>query len=313
MKKRLLEMLICPSCLPEERKLQPNIKAEKNDDIIEGSLSCVYCGREYSIKNGIAFLDPASSHENRKPPSKYEAASVLSSYMWSHYGDLLQDENASAAYQDWNDLMRPSSGIAIDAGSAVGRFTFELSRKNEFVIGIDNSHSFIQTARELMLKREKEIQLQEEGFVTQKTKVVLPEQWKSANMEFLVADAMALPFRSETFSSLASLNLVDKVSMPLKHLKEMNRVATPAETQFLFSDPFSWSEEAAKPENWLGGTHDGPYSGSGIDNVRGILNGREDGLRPRWNVEKYGHIWWKIRTHQNHFELIRSCYVKANR
>ena len=170
MKKRLLEMLICPLCLPEERKLQPNIKAEREDDIVEGVLSCAHCGREYPIQNGIAFLDPASSYENRGASSKYEEAPVLSSYMWSHYGDLLPDENASAAYQDWNDLMRPSSGIAIDAGSAVGRFTFELSRKNEFVIGIDNSHSFIQTARELMLKREKEIQLQLEGFVTRKTK-----------------------------------------------------------------------------------------------------------------------------------------------
>ena len=312
MKKRLLKLLICPLCLPEERGLNRNILEEREDDIIEGSLSCAHCGREYLIQNGIAFLDPVLPYE-QKAPSKYEDASVLSSYMWSHYGDLLQDENASTAYQDWNDLMRPSTGIAIDAGSAVGRFTFELSRKSDFVIGIDNSHSFIQTARELMLKGEKEIQLQQEGLVTRKTKVVLPEQWKNGNMEFLVADAMALPFRSATFSSLASLNLVDKVPMPLKHLEEMNRVAAPARAQFLFSDPFSWSKEVAEEKDWLGGTHEGPYSGNGMDNVMGILNGGRNGLRPQWTIEKQGHVWWKIRTHQNHFELIRSCYVKANR
>ncbi len=313
MKKRLLKLLICPVCLPEERRLNQSILEEKEDDIIEGSLSCAHCGREYPIKNGIAFLDPASPHENRKVPSKYEEASALSSYLWSHYGDLLQEENASGAYRDWNNLMRPSSGIAIDAGSAVGRFTFEMSRKSEFVIGIDNSLSFIQTARELMLRREQDIQLPQEGFMTRNTKVVLPEQWKNGNMEFLVGDAQALPFRPATFSSLASLNLVDKVPMPLKHLKEMNRVAKPKGAQFLFSDPFSWSEEVAEPENWLGGTHNGPYSGNGIDNVMGILNGGRNGLRPQWAIEKQGHIWWKIRTHQNHFELIRSCYVKANR
>ena len=71
--------------------------------------------------------------------------------MWSHYGDFLKDENASSAYLDWNDLMHPLPGFALDAGSAVGRLTFELSRKTDFAIGIDTSHSFIRAARELML------------------------------------------------------------------------------------------------------------------------------------------------------------------
>ena len=122
-------MLICPACLPEEQDLNPRVKAEEESDIIEGVLSCAHCGREYPIQNGIAFLDPASFHKKRDMVSKYEAAPALSSYLWSHYGDLLKDENASSAYQDWNNLMRLSSGVAIDAGSAVGRFTFELSRE----------------------------------------------------------------------------------------------------------------------------------------------------------------------------------------
>jgi len=313
MKKRILEMLICPVCLPEEQGLNPHIKKEEENDIIEGILSCTHCGREYPIQNGIAFLDPTSPHTTQTVPSKYEEASVLSSYMWSHYGDLLEDENASTAYRDWNNLMRPLSGIAIDAGSAVGRFTFELGQKCDFAIGIDNSLSFIRTARELMLTREKAIQLQQEGLVTRKATVTLPKTWKNMNTEFLVGDAQRLPFKSASFSSLASLNLVDKVPKPLKHLEEMNRVAKPERAQFLFSDPFSWSEEVADPGNWLGGTRKGAYSGNGVKNVMDILNGRKNGIRPHWNIEKNGHIWWKIRTHQNHFELIRSCFVKADR
>ena len=132
-------------------------------------------------------------------------------------------------------------------------------------------------------------------------------------MEFLVADAQKLPFKSGSFSSLASLNLVDKLPNPLYHLREMNRVAVANEAQFLFSDPFSWSEEVTEPGHWLGGTQEGPYSGNGLENVSEILRGRKNGLQPRWSIEKLGHIWWKIRTHQNHFELIRSCYVKAAR
>jgi len=313
MKKRILEMLVCPVCLPEEYGLDPLISKEEEKDIVEGVLTCQHCGRKYPIQSGIAFMDPASPNKTKNAISKYEAASVLSSYMWSHYGDLLKDENASAAYQDWHHLMHPLSGFALDAGCAVGRFTFELSRKSDFAIGIDNSVSFIRTARELMLKREKEIQLLQEGFVSRKATVLLPESWEKSNTEFLVGDAQRLPFRSETFSSLASLNLVDKVPKPLKHLKEMNRAAKPSQAQFLFSDPLSWSEEVTEPENWLGGTHEGPYSGDGVKNVMDILAGRKNGLGSRWNIEKTGHVWWKIRTHQNHFELIRSCFIKANR
>ena len=209
--------------------------------------------------------------------------------------------------------MRPSSGVAIDAGSAVGRFTFELGQKSDFAIGIDNSLSFIRAARELMLSWELAVQLQQEGHVTRKATITLPKTWKNGNTEFLLGDVQKLPFKSGSFSSLASLNLVDKVPKPLKHLQEMNRVAKPRDVQFLFSDPFSWSEEVTEPENWLGGTHDGPYSGDGVKNVMGLLNGCNNGLQPQWHIQKRGHIWWKIRTHQNHFELIRSCFVKANR
>jgi hypothetical protein len=44
-----------------------------------------------------------------------------------------------------------------------------------------------------------------------------------------------------------------------------------------------------------------------------LLEGRMNGFYPTWKVNDHGHIWWKIRTHSNHFELIRSCFIKAQR
>ncbi len=311
MRKRILEMLICPVCLPVENALTPHISKEEENDIIEGGLTCIRCGREYPVQNGIAFLDPISPNERQTAVSKYEAETVVSSYLWSHYGDLLEDENASKAYLEWNGRMDPLPGFALDAGCAVGRFTFELGRKCDFAIGVDNSVAFIQTARELMMRREKKFQLLMEGQITQESTVTVPKEWNRLNMEFLVADAQKLPFKSGLFSSLASLNLVDKLPKPLDHLKEMDRVAKPQQAQFLFSDPFSWSEEVTGAENWLGGTREGPHSGDGVKNVRKILGGPKTGLG--WNIEETDHVWWKIRTHQNHYELIRSCFVKARR
>lgn len=148
MKKTLLDMLVCPSRLPEEHGLRDNVLKSFQEDILEGSLHCKKCGFEYRIKDGIAFLDPNYSEET-VASNRYETAPVLSSYLWSHFGDLLGDEEAADAYVKWANLMRPCSGICLDIGSAVGRFSFEMANKCDFVVGIDNSVAFVRAAREL--------------------------------------------------------------------------------------------------------------------------------------------------------------------
>jgi SAM-dependent methyltransferase/uncharacterized protein YbaR (Trm112 family) len=311
-KRELIDMLICPSCLPHEHRLQEAVVEQRGEDIIAGVLTCGQCAGRYPIRDGVAFLDPAGGEE-QKPDSRYESPLVLSSYLWSQFADLLQDAEASDAYTRWAHLMRADSGVCLDIGGAVGRFAFEMSKKSDFVIGIDNSVAFIQTARDLLLQRRRKILLVEEGLLTGEVTLQLPADWNMAKVEFLVADALALPFRSRTFSALAGLNLIDKVPLPLKHLTEMNRVARERGAQFLFSDPFSWSREAAKEEDWLGGKETGLYAGRGMDNVTALLQGANGQLVPNWEIEQTGHVWWKIRTHANHFELIRSRFVKASR
>jgi uncharacterized protein YbaR (Trm112 family) len=312
MKKRLLEMLICPSCLPEEVALNSQVMDETGEEIVDGNLSCPQCGKVFPVRKGVAFLDLLSDDERSHTGSKYETAPALASYMWSHYGDLLDEENASDAYRRWAELMRPHPGVAVDAGSAVGRFTFEMSEKSDFAIGVDNSFSFIRSARDLMKNRRMTVHLQQEGLLTREITIELPARWDSEKVEFIVGDAQKMPFRSASVSSFASLNLIDKLPVPLKHLQEMNRIVKEKDVQFLFSDPFSWSTEVAREEDWLGGKDDGRYPGPGINNIISLLE-RGNGLPPEWKVETHGGIWWTIRTHSNHYELIRSCYVKAGR
>jgi hypothetical protein len=93
----------------------------------------------------------------------------------------------------------------------------------------------------------------------------------------------------------------------------MNRVTKTKDAQFLFSDPFSWSTEVANEEAWLGGKNSGSYAGAGIENIIALLKGHKNKLLPEWSIEKHGHVWWKIRNHSNHFELIKSCFFKAER
>jgi uncharacterized protein YbaR (Trm112 family) len=312
MKRRIAPLLICPSCLPGEHPLKAQVEEEVLDDIVEGSLTCEQCGRVYPIRDGVAFLDPASSGE-KKADSRYESGPVLSSYLWSHFGDLWEDPEASDAYSRWAGLMKETPGMCLDIGGAVGRFAFEMTLKSDFVIGLDNSVTFIQTARVLMRQGARRVLLTEEGLLTREVPLRLPDTWNRDRIEFIVGDALALPFRSRSFQALAGLNLIDKVPVPLTHFTEMNRVATEQGAQFLFSDPFSWSKDASREEDWLGGKETGPHAGRGLDNVIAILGGEDSQLNPRWQIEGSGHVWWKIRTHSNHFELIRSRFVKAVR
>ena len=312
MKRWLIEIIICPSCLPEENRLTERILEEHQDDIINGELFCEQCNKIYPVNDGTAFLQ--TEHPGEKNPSnRYETSPVLSSYLWSHYGDLLKDEEASDAYVQWSDLINKNSGFCLDIGSAVGRFSFEVSKKSDFVVGIDNSISFIRAARELMINRRKKISLLQEGYLTSEETLTIPEEWNIDNVEFVVGDALSLPFCSGAFSTLSSLNLLDKVPRPIKHFTEMNRVAQESGTQFLFSDPFSWSKEVAEQEDWLGGKINGNFSGKGMDNIISLLQGEQGFILPGWKIKQQGHVWWKIRTHVNHFELIRSCFVKAER
>jgi hypothetical protein len=99
----------------------------------------------------------------------------------------------------------------------------------------------------------------------------------------------------------------------MTHLKESNRIVADRNGQFLLSDPFSWSVEAAREEDWLGGLDSGPFAGHGLQNIIDMLTSYQGTLKPSWTMDHQGFVWWKIRTHSNHFELIRSCYVKTSR
>ncbi len=310
MKRKLCEILLCPACLPEEAGLTCRVEEGEGDEVWTGSLTCSRCGSTYGIRDGIARLNVPHTRAVSDESSKYETGPVVSSYLWSHYGDIMGDPEASDAYVRWAELIEGRSGWALDAGCATGRFTFELARFHTFAVGIDTSAAFIEEAREIMRTRRRTFRLKEEGYLTSESALNLPAQWHTDNTEFIVADAQRLPFAARAFSTVSSLNLVDKLPRPKLHLEELNRVAVQNGGRLIVSDPFSWSTDNADPNEWLGGTEEGRYSGRGAENIARML---EHEFVPAWWVSKRGHVRWKIRNHANHFELIRSHYLTAVR
>ena len=315
MKKEFVELIICPACLPQEIPVKSDIQEVEKNEILYGRLFCPRCRCHYPIEEGIAELLPRSAITLSRSQQQYENMSLVSSYLWSHYGDLIKDPHASDTYQKWASILMPDEKVSssVDVGCAAGRISFEMSTRCDFAVGIDLSRQFIRAARQLAKNRTLDFELVHEGRLTQTQTITLPPTICCDRVEFLVADALALPFPKSVFPLISSLNILDKVSQPLKLLQEVNRVARDQDAHFLFSDPYSWSSDSAPEELWLGGTVAGPYPGSGRDNVLALLQGKDTILVPPWKIEGNGALWWKIRNHQNHYELIRSEYILASR
>jgi SAM-dependent methyltransferase len=313
MKQFLIPHLICPACLPGEIPLEATVKQLERDDIVTGELFCKKCRRRFPIKDGIAFLLPAPESYSTGGQLRYEERETLNRYLWSHYADLAGELEVRKSNAAWADCLAERSSSAFDAGCSVGRLTFEMAARGNWAVGCDLSHSFIRMARRLAQERRCSFSLPLEGNLRETFQCEFPADWRTDNVEFILADAMALPFAQGIFQQVASLNVLDRVHYPLAHLYEMNRVAQPSGASFLFAGPFSWSTTAAPEERWLGGTNTGKYAGRGIDNVRLLLTGKDKILSPAWQIKSDGSITWMMRSHANHRELIRSEFVVAER
>jgi SAM-dependent methyltransferase/uncharacterized protein YbaR (Trm112 family) len=317
MKKWLIGELICPECLNKdvnnEVPLTVDIQRETHEEIIEGRLNCPGCGRQYDINEGIAVVVPEKTLPITRNRAGYGSFSMRSSYLWSHYSEFFNGPDATDAYKKWAAAFKPREGWALDIGCAVGRLTFELTKTHDRAVGIDTSLSFVQVARKLMTQRRLEFDLIMEGRITERRSSNLDPDFGFESAEFIVADAMALPFRSDRFATTSSVNILEKVSDPSLHLSEANRVMDKTNARFLFSDPFSWDETVSSPNLWLGGRNDGPFKGFGMENICSMLHDGNGIFSPGFRIQETGRVQWKIRKTQNLWEHITSQFVIAQR
>jgi ubiquinone/menaquinone biosynthesis C-methylase UbiE len=85
------------------------------------------------------------------------------------------------------------NGVVLDVGCGKGGPAKMLSEKCNYIIGVDISNVF------------------------DKSKI-------SANLDFLQADALSLPFRDESFDAAVSFDVIEHVQNDLKFLREIRRV-----------------------------------------------------------------------------------------
>ena len=313
MKQWLENDLICPECLPFQTPLTLDVYEKSQADILEGTLSCPRCESQYPIHDGLAVIVPQKTLALTQDTSGYNSASMRSSYLWSHYSEFFNGPDATDAYQKWASCFTREEGLALDIGCSVGRLSFELSKTHTRVVGVDTSVSFIREARKILAEQRLEFDLIIEGEIAEKRSSDLDPAYRYNAVEFIVADAMALPFRSERFTTAASVNILEKVPDPAGHLKETNRILDRNHAHFLFSDPFSWDEAVSHPDLWLGGRNSGPYQGRGMDNLCRLVQGEGDVLTPGFSIRQKGDLLWKIRKTANLWEHITSQFIIATR
>lgn len=313
MKKWVKEKLICPECLADEIPLDLAIKKEQGNDVIEGALTCRSCKRSYPIHQGVAVVLPDASQSVLSQTAGYNSKSMMSSYLWSHYCDFLNDPASTDAYRIWSSFFKKSDGVALDIGCSVGRLSFELTKTHSSVIGIDTSISFIEKARELLRKKSLEFDLIIEGFITEQRSCEFDSDWQYDYVDFIVADALALPFPRHLFSTVTSINILEKVASPIGHLIDINRVLKEENAMFVFSDPFSWDPSVSDPAGWLSGGTNGNGCCRGIDSISRYFSGKEDIFNPPLEILNQGNVPWKIRKTENLWEHINSQFIVGAR
>jgi len=128
-----------------------------------------------------------------------------------------------------------------------------------------------------------------------------------------VADAMALPFPGSNFNTVCSVNILEKVPNPIRHLAEVDRVLVDRSGRFIFSDPFSWDESVSHPDSWIGGSPDGLNPGRGADAMRRLMGSEKTLFSPPLDIVEEGDISWKIRKTENLWEHITSQFLVGTR
>jgi len=213
---------------------------ETGDECVEGFLSCNTCNSQFPIIQGVPIILQNFHDYARRRIMTYgkwimnskssklkdflrsigtkihlptsndpyeEHNSLYKAYLYNHYHYHFDDRLLSLfkrkiepdhIYRMLGKKNLNLKGIGLDIGCSIGLSTFELAKILPFVFGVDLSFSFILKARKIMRNK------------------------MSKNIEFLVSDAVNLPFESSYFQSIIALNLVDRVD-PNKLLVSINR------------------------------------------------------------------------------------------
>jgi len=198
----------------------------------------------------------------------YETDKLLAEYLLFHYASPeqvipagLPEMGLSAEFpirtvaQTLQKDLLPAPARALDVGCAVGRASFELARHCREVIGVDFSQRFVAAANAVKDSGYAEFNRCEEGHLATALRNFLPSEIDRRRVHFEVGDAMHLRAGLGLFDVVHAANLIDRLSDPLRFLRQLPRLVRPG-GQLILTSPYTWLEDYTPQGNWLGGFHE---------------------------------------------------------
>ncbi len=230
----------------------------------------------------------------------YESERYLNEYLLLHYGQardlcpfrFIPRETLRFHQRIVEECVLPlgftGETRGLDIGCAVGRFTFELGRVVDRVLGIDSSRQLIRAARHMAQTRTIIARVGESGAKIQSLRLALPKVLRPASVKFRVANALDLSTLPDApYHVVAAINVICRLPEPRKFLTELHDLVVPR-GQLVVASPYSWLEEYTPRREWLN-----------PEEVESIL-------RPRFRLARRRDLPFLIREHRRKYQLVVS-------
>jgi len=188
----------------------------------------------------------------------YETEHLVSQYCEFHYGNEyfgVANFPASCARLCAEFMGTRKKGRALDVACAVGRTGFELAREFSHVTGVDFSESFIRLARLVREAGKLSYRVPVEGDLFESVERSLADMDLDGvreRVDFIRADAMALPEELTGYDLIFAGNLIDRLPSPRRFLPSIHQRLNP-EGLLVLTSPYTWLPEFTPREEWLGG------------------------------------------------------------
>jgi putative 4-mercaptohistidine N1-methyltranferase len=183
----------------------------------------------------------------------YEADSLLSQYLFFHYGKPEEQFPFSFGGADglgfpqrcaelaltYSDAQKRTS--ALDLGCGVGASALALSSHFQRVVGLDYSHAFVNAANALLRIGSRMVCVADEANVPRSYQVALPKNAQPDRVGFVQGDAQQLPAEIGSFDLVLACNLLCRLSEPMRLLQRLPDLVNRDGVLFI-TTPLTWLE-----------------------------------------------------------------------
>jgi len=132
MKKELVGLLACPSC---RGALEVNVTKTEGEEITEGRIRCISCGKDFAVTGGIPRFSEPSHTRSFSLEWKLHSKTQFDSYTKRRFSEVTFFERTGLSPDGLHGR------LVLDAGCGSGRYVEIAANRGATVVGVDGSLS----------------------------------------------------------------------------------------------------------------------------------------------------------------------------